>query len=116
MGKRIYKVVTRQQWRNAAAAGLFNGAAVDLADGYIHFSAADQLRETIDRHFSGQPNLMLVSADAERLGTSLKWETSRGGALFPHLYAPLRLDQVEQVWELPLRPDGSHAIPAEIGG
>jgi len=81
----IYKIVAAPVWRTAETAGVFRGAAVDLADGYIHFSTAEQARETAAKHFTGQSDLLLVAVDAGRLGDALKWEVSRGGALFPHL-------------------------------
>jgi uncharacterized protein (DUF952 family) len=110
----IYKICPEALWYEAERAGRFDGAPVDRADGYIHFSAADQLRETAARHFFGQEGLLLIAVDADALGDRLRWETSRGGALFPHLYAPLLLSAVRSVAELPLAPDGSHAFPAEI--
>ncbi len=85
----IYKIMTLAQWRQAEAAGRFEGAPVDLADGYIHFSDAATVRETAARHFAGQADLVLVAVAADALGGDLKWEVSRGGALFPHLYASL---------------------------
>jgi uncharacterized protein (DUF952 family) len=103
----IYKIVSAPEWRAAETVGVFRGAAVDLADGYIHFSTADQAQETAARHFAGQTDLLLVAVTAERLGPTLKWEVSRGGALFPHLYAPLSLDAVTSVAPLPLR-SGRH--------
>ncbi|MGE7370661.1 DUF952 domain-containing protein [Neorhizobium sp. NPDC001467] len=107
----IYKIVTQALWLDARGKGVFDGAAVDLADGYIHFSAADQVQETASRHFAGQTDLVLLAVDADRLGDSLVWEPSRGGALFPHLYAPLALDAV--IWEKPLTlgADGRHQFP-----
>jgi uncharacterized protein (DUF952 family) len=104
----IYKIVAAPEWRAAAASGVFRGAAIDLADGFIHFSTAEQARETAARHFAGQRDLLLVAVDATRLGDALKWEVSRGGALFPHLYAPLSLDAVTKVDSLPLAADGAH--------
>lgn len=106
--KRIYKIVSAREWRAAEAAGVFLGAAIDLTDGFIHFSSADQVEETAAKHFAGQTDLLLVSIDAHRLGDALKWEVSRGGALFPHLYAPLSLDAVARVDPLPLGQDGRH--------
>jgi uncharacterized protein (DUF952 family) len=103
----IYKIVSAAEWRAAEAAGVFQGAAIDLADGYIHFSSAAQAEETAAKHFAGKDDLLLVAIDAEKLGDALKWEVSRGGALFPHLYAPLSLDAVTRVDPLPLR-DGRH--------
>lgn len=107
----IYKIATTEQWRAADAAGRFDGAPVDLADGYIHFSDAASVRETAARHFAGQAGLVLVAVEAERLGPALRWEVSRGGALFPHLYAPLPLTAVTSVAPLPLGPDGRHVFP-----
>lgn len=111
MSKLIYKIAPDSLWRDAEAAGVFSGAPVDLADGFIHFSTAEQVRETAAKHFAGQDNLMLIAVDAERLGDALKWEVSRGGALFPHLYAPL--DPASAVWvrPLPLGEDGKHEFP-----
>lgn len=107
----IYKIVTRGQWAEAEKTGRFDGAPVDHADGFIHLSAADQVRETAAKHFGGQSDLLLVGVEAEKLGSALKWETSRGGALFPHLYSPLDLAMVEWVKDLPLGPDGKHVFP-----
>lgn len=90
---------------------MFRGAPVDLADGYIHFSTAAQVRETATKHFAGQGDLLLISVDADKLGEGLKWEPSRGGALFPHLYAPLDLKAVLSVADLPLGDDGRHMFP-----
>ena len=107
----IYKVVSAQEWSVAKERGEFHGAAIDLADGYIHFSTAEQLRETVEKHFAGQSDLLLVSVNADSLGDELKWEPSRGGALFPHLYAPLSMDSVVMSAEMPLGEDGQHVIP-----
>ncbi len=107
----IYKVVSAQEWSVAKERGEFHGAAIDLADGYIHFSTAEQLRETVEKHFAGQSDLLLVSVNADSLGDELKWEPSRGGALFPHLYAPLSMDSVVMSAEMPLGEDGRHVIP-----
>ena len=104
----IYKIVAAPAWRAAEIAGVFRGAAVDLADGFIHFSTAEQARETASKHFAGQSDLLLVVVDAACLGDALKWEVSRGGALFPHLYAPLALDAVTRVVPLPVGADGAH--------
>ena len=98
---RIYKILPRAEWERALAAGRFEGSAVDLADGFIHFSGADQWAQTARRHFSGQDDLMLLTVDAESLGSALRWEVSRGGAQFPHLYAPLACDQVIAAVALP---------------
>jgi uncharacterized protein (DUF952 family) len=107
----IYKVCPQPLWRNAESAGLFRGAAIDLQDGYIHFSTAGQLGETLAKHFAGQHDLLLIEVDAARLGAHLKWEPSRGGALFPHLYTDLDLAAVAQVVPLSLGADGHHILP-----
>ncbi|WP_102959818.1 DUF952 domain-containing protein [Mangrovicella endophytica] len=110
----IYKIVSKAAWRDAEAAGVFTGAPVDLADGYIHFSTGAQVRETAERHFRGADDLLLVAVGTAALGSELKWEPSRGGALFPHLYGPLRLDAVRWVEDLPLGGDGHHQFPASV--
>ena len=104
----IYKIVPASLWREAGDS--FAGAPVDLADGFIHFSAADQVAETAARHFAGGRDLLLVAVDPGVLGDALRWEPSRGGAPFPHLYAPLRLADVAWVQPLPLGPDGRHDL------
>jgi len=109
--KIIYKIAPRELWAQAEKAGRFTGAPVDIADGYIHFSTAAQLRETAAKHFANQNDLVLVSVDATRLGENLKYEVSRGGALFPHLYAALSLDAVVTVEPLPLDDNGVHIFP-----
>jgi uncharacterized protein (DUF952 family) len=108
----IYKICPEPLWRDAERAGVFTGAAIDLADGYIHFSTAAQVAGTAARHFAGQRGLVLVAVDAEALGDALRYEPSRGGDLFPHLYAPLSLDAVRRVEPLPLGDDGRHVLPA----
>lgn len=113
MPQRIYKICPRPLWREAERAGRFAGAPVDLRDGYIHFSTPAQLRETAARHFAGMDDLLLVAVDAEALGPALRYEPSRGGELFPHLYGPLPLSAVRAVTDLPLSADG-HIFPAEI--
>lgn len=110
----IYKICPESLWRSAEAAGRFEGAPVDLADGYIHFSTAAQARETAAKHFAGQSDLLLVAVEARRLGDALRWEPSRGGALFPHLYAPLGLDAVLWTRPLPLGANGFHAFPDDL--
>jgi uncharacterized protein (DUF952 family) len=85
----ICKILPRADWEAACAAGAFLGSPVDQQDGFIHFSTADQVAETLARHFAGQADLLLVAVEADTLGPQLKWEPSRGGALFPHLYGPL---------------------------
>ena len=104
----IFKIVGADEWRAAEAAGVFTGAAVDLADGYIHFSTAEQAPETAAKWFAGCDDLMLVAVDADKLGAQLRWEVSRGGALFPHLYAALPMSAVRWRRALPLGPDRRH--------
>lgn len=114
MGVTIYKILSADAWAAARAAGRYDGAPVDLKDGFIHFSAAAQCRETARRHFAGQQNLVLAAFDAAAFGDALKWEPSRGGDLFPHLYAALDPRLALSVADLPLGPDGAHVFPAAI--
>ncbi|MBY0611606.1 MAG: DUF952 domain-containing protein [Beijerinckiaceae bacterium] len=110
----IYKILPQDLWREASANGVFHGAAIDLLDGYIHFSDASQVRETAARHFAAQDGLMLLAVSAEALGDTLKWEPSRGGALFPHLYGPLDILHVVWAKPLPLDEAGRHLFPDEV--
>ncbi len=105
----VYKIVPRALWLEAEETGTFLGAPVDLDDGFIHFSAADQVVETARRHFTTQSDLLLVAVEAEALGSALRWEASRGGALFPHLYGPLPVAAATWAKPLPLGPEG-HAF------
>lgn len=109
----VFKIFRRPEWDAFVAAGQTSGAPVDLADGYIHLSTAQQVTETAARHFAGQSDLVLVAVDAERLGAALKWEPSRGGALFPHLYR--RMQAADVVWDksLPLGAAG-HIFPEGV--
>ena len=111
----IFKIVTANEWLVARETGVFTGAPVDIADGFIHFSTADQLSETAARHFAGKTDLYLVAVDPAVLGAQLKYEPSRGGALFPHLYGDLPLDAV--LWErpLPLSANGRHDFAGLLG-
>lgn len=104
----IYKIVPETVWREAEAVGVFAGAGVDLADGFIHFSTRAQVEETAARHFADATGLLLVAVEAERLGAALRFESSRGGDLFPHLYGVLRVELVSRVDPLQLRADGAH--------
>ena len=106
-----YKVLTADQMDALEHEGSFAGAPVDLADGYIHLSTADQLAGTIDKHFAGQDGLHLVAVDLEALGKMVKWEESRGGMLFPHIYGPLTLDVVLDYGPLEYHADGSIRLP-----
>ena len=110
MNETIYKICPEALWREAERQGVFAGAPVDIADGFIHFSTARQVAETARRHFAGQDGLLLIAVDTVRLGDALKFEVSRGGDLFPHLYAPLDVGAARWVRPLPLGPDG-HVFP-----
>lgn len=107
----IYKICAESLWRDAEATGRFDGAPIDTRDGYLHFSTFQQVRETAARHFRAQADLLLIAIDAEKLGDRLRYEPSRGGDLFPHLYAPLPLSAVRWVKPLPLGTDGHHDFP-----
>lgn len=107
----IYKIVTRQQWKEAEKAGVFKGAPIDLEDGYIHFSTGDQVEETAAKHFAGQADLLLVAVSSAAVSEQLTFEPSRGGQLFPHLYADLPLAAVMSVRDLSLGADGRHHLP-----
>lgn len=99
----IYKIVPRTLWEDAEKSGRFDGAPVDLADGFIHFSSAHQLMETANKHFRGQDDLLLIAVDPACLGEALRYEVSRGGAFFPHLYTSLQCSDVSSV--TPFIPD-----------
>jgi len=109
----IYKIFRAREWEGFEAAGSTPGAPVDLADGFIHFSTAEQLRETARKHFAEESGLVLLEIDPARLSGALKWEPSRGGALFPHLYAELPLQAVTRHWTL-LRGAGGELIPENL--
>jgi uncharacterized protein (DUF952 family) len=110
----IYKICPASLWQEAERAGRFAGAPPDHKDGFIHFSTAAQAAETAAKHFAGAADLVLVAVDAALLGGALKWEPSRGGDLFPHLYGTLPLSAV--LWAVPLRlgADGSHVFPERL--
>ena len=107
----VYKICTRAEWCDAEAADLFEGSAVDRADGFIHLSTREQVEETARRHFAMQDDLVLIELDAARLQPALRWEPSRGGALFPHVYGTLRPSTVMSVAPLRLGPSGHHVFP-----
>ncbi|MBN9026833.1 MULTISPECIES: DUF952 domain-containing protein [Kaistia] len=107
----IFKIAPDILWSQARDAGVFTGATIDITDGFIHLSAADQVRETAARYFGGQSGLVLVAIDGDKLGDKLKWEPSRGGALFPHLYGPLDFSAVIWTKALPVGTDGLHVFP-----
>jgi uncharacterized protein (DUF952 family) len=111
---RVYKIVAADLWQAAENSGVFSGAGVDLNDGFIHLSTGAQARRTAGLYFAGQDNLVLVAADATSLGDALKYEPSRDGDLFPHLYGPLPLTAVLSARPLPLGADGNHIFPEDI--
>jgi uncharacterized protein (DUF952 family) len=111
MTRMIYHMCPAETWQAAARAGIYRGTADDLRDGFIHFSTADQIAESARRHRAGQSGLMLISVESTRLGDRVKWEKSRGGDLFPHLYGALDPAEVTSVRPLPLGPDGEHLFP-----
>lgn len=104
----IYKIASQDEWAAALASGQFDGAPIDLADGYIHFSSAEQAQETAAKHFAGRGDLLLIALDDSVLGQALKWEPSRGGQLFPHLYRSFLASEILWAKPLPMRADGSH--------
>ncbi|WP_306113407.1 MULTISPECIES: DUF952 domain-containing protein [unclassified Roseovarius] len=106
----IYKIFHASEWADLKANKETAGAPVDLADGYVHFSTLAQAPETAAKHFAGEEGLMLLAVEADTLGDALKWEPSRGGALFPHLYRNLHLSDVHWAQPLPL-VDGEHQFP-----
>lgn len=111
MSQPLYKVLSAELWREAESNGQFGGAGIDLADGFIHLSAPNQVKETVAKHFADQTDLVLVTVDGSRLGSILKWEKSRGGALFPHVYGVIPLTAVKKVEPLPLGKNGAHQFP-----
>ena len=111
MGPVAYKVLTAPQMADLLAQGQFAGAPIDLADGYIHLSSAAQLTETVDKHFAGQTDLYVAAVDLDRLGSAIRWEPSRGGQLFPHLYSELPLSAVIAHGPLERDEDGSVRLP-----
>lgn len=110
----VYKILTEAEWKTALVAGSYAGSADDARDGFIHLSAADQLAGTAAKHFKGKAGLVLVTLDIGRLGALLKWEPSRGGALFPHLYGTLDVGAALDVQPMPLAPDGVPIVPEGI--
>ena len=109
MTRYIYKICPSALWDEARKAGTFTGAGIDIQDGYIHFSTAAQTAQTLALHFTGQEGLMLIEVDSAML--DIKWEPSRGGQLFPHLYSALPLSCVRASWDLPVGDDGIHILP-----
>ena len=110
----VYKIAGFEEWDLAVEKGEYEGAPIDLADGFIHFSTAEQLRETAAKHFAGRNDLVLIKVATEPMARHYKMEVSRGGALFPHLFAKLPVSSAVEWQELPLGDDGIHRFPAEI--
>ncbi|UUV06993.1 DUF952 domain-containing protein [Ruegeria sp. YS9] len=109
----IYKIFRAEEWAALQNQGASDGAQIDVADGFVHFSTAEQAAETAARHFAGVDGLVLLACDADAMGDDLKWEVSRGGALFPHLYRQIRMSDV--VWSRPLPFDGTaHQFPKDM--
>mgnify|MGYP000344953937 FL=1 len=109
----IYKIFRAEEWAALQNQGASDGAPIDVADGFVHFSTAEQAAETAARHFAGVDGLVLLACDADAMGDDLKWEVSRGGALFPHLYRQIRMSDV--VWSRPLPFDGTaHQFPKDM--
>jgi uncharacterized protein (DUF952 family) len=111
MTQMIYHMCRAEEWTAAVRAKVYHGSSQDLADGFIHFSTAEQIVESARRHRPGQPRLVLVAVDSSLLGERLHWEPSRGGGVFPHLYGTLNPEESTSVWPLPLGQDGHHVFP-----
>jgi uncharacterized protein (DUF952 family) len=107
----IYKICPASAWREAERQGVYRGSADDIRDGFIHFSTASQVDETVRKYFFGQTGLFLVAVDADALGDALRWEPSRNAELFPHLYGDLDLGAVVGIFDLRARSDGTHELP-----
>lgn len=113
-GQTVYKILNIGHWRDAVARSAFEGSADDIRDGFIHLSSLHQLQGTLAKHFQRQPDLVLVAFDASHLGTALKWEVSRGGDTFPHLYAPLETRHALWTKSLMLDGEGVPLVPEDI--
>jgi uncharacterized protein (DUF952 family) len=114
MTTHIYRLLDASVWQAAQRGGSFTGTEHDVRDGYIHFSTAAQVAETAARHYAGRDDLVLLRVRAEMLGAALRWEPSRGGALFPHLYGELPVSAVARADPLPLGADGVHHFPPDL--
>ena len=114
MGEMVYKLARTAEWDAARKAGVFTGSADDERDGFIHLSRGPQLKATLEKHFAGEEGLLLVALDIDALGSTLKWEASRGGESFPHLYAPLKLTSVHSVVPIRRDGDGRPILPADV--
>lgn len=114
MSEPVYKICSSAMLQEARGLGRFEGSADDARDGFIHLSAGHQVAGTLAKYFAGHHDLVLLAIDPDRLGENLRWEKSRGGELFPHLYGPLDLDHVISVEELVLQEDGTHRLPEGV--
>jgi uncharacterized protein (DUF952 family) len=110
----IYKILRRREWEEAQAKGVFSGSADDIRDGFLHFSAAHQVRATYDKYFAAESDLVLLAVEEVKLGEALKWEVSRGGAEFPHLYAALSLQSVDWIKDICVNAEGRAIFPDSI--
>jgi uncharacterized protein (DUF952 family) len=110
----IFKIVRGKEWDEAKASGVFKGSPDDERDGFIHFSAAHQVRGTLEKHFAGEDGLLLIACDPGAFGDALKWEVSRGGDKFPHLYGELPLNLVTSVSEIRRDASGRPILPPQI--
>jgi uncharacterized protein (DUF952 family) len=108
----IFHLCRRAEWEHATPAARYEGSSQDRADGFIHFSTAQTVRDSAAKHRAGQAGLVLIAVDPAALGPALRWETARGGILFPHLYGALEINRVTWVRDLPLGDDGNHVFPA----
>jgi uncharacterized protein (DUF952 family) len=108
----IFHLCRRDEWDEARSRGAYAGSSQDRQDGFIHFSTTEQLPESARKHRAGQPDIVLLAVDPVALGDILRWEPSRSGALFPHLYGPLPVSAVRWTKDLPLGPDGIHILPS----
>lgn len=114
MKKIVYKIVTAAEWSDAMTKGQYDGSADDKRDGFIHLSEQDQVRGTLEKHFKGKRDLVLIAFEVPKLGADLRWEQSRGGELFPHLYAPLSVSVALWKRPLPKNSDGVHFLDEEL--
>mmetsp|Transcript_25511 Transcript_25511/g.38689 ORF Transcript_25511/g.38689 Transcript_25511/m.38689 type:complete len:116 (-) Transcript_25511:347-694(-) len=112
----VYKILTDEQWDDLERKKEIAGAPIDVEDGFVHLSAENQVAGTLAKHFSGQTNLVLAAVEEDSLGKALKWEVSRDGAKFPHLYSKFRMEHV--VWKetIILGADGKHVLPRTLEG
>ncbi len=111
----IYRLCRRDEWERAQALGTYAGGAADERDGFLHFSTAEQVAESARRHMAGVVDLLLLTVPASALGDALRWEPSRDGQLFPHLYSVLSVDLIVDVAPMPLGEDGRHRLPTLTG-